>query len=78
MKDMPGNKHPQWKALCDEIVDRADGVFWSASFGLDKVVQGPCNGQSLDQLSAHPESVPGDLDGICKRIVDLIEPQGEK
>ena len=77
MSDMPSKiaEHPQWKTLCDEIVDKADGVFLWARFALDELVQGFCKGESIDELSARLDSVPDELDGIYKRIVDRMEPQ---
>ena len=77
MKDMPSKiaEDPQWKSLCDEVVNRADGVFLWARFALDELVHGFCKGESTDELSARLESVPDELEGIYKRIIDRMEPQ---
>ena len=77
MKAMPPKiaEDPQWRNLCDEIVNRADGVFLWARFALDELVQGFCKGESIDELSARLESVPDELEGIYKRIVDRMDPQ---
>lgn len=77
MQDMPSKiaEDPQWRTLCDEIVNRADGVFLWARFALDELVQGFCKGESIDELSARLESVPDELEGIYKRIIDRMEPQ---
>ena len=77
MNDMPSKiaEDPQWRTLCDEIVERADGVFLWARFALDELVQGFCKGDSVDELSIRLESVPDELEGIYKRIVDRMEPQ---
>ena len=80
MRDMPSKiaEDPQWRTLCDEIVDRADGVFLWARFALNELVQGYCKGESTDELSARLESVPDELEGIYKRIVDRMEPQARE
>ena len=77
MKDMPSKmaEDPQWRTLCDEIVNRADGVFLWARFALDELVQGFCKGESIDELSARLESVPDELEGIYKRVIERMEPQ---
>ena len=77
MKDMPSKiaEDPQWRALCDEIVNRADGVFLWARFALDELIQGFCKGESVDELSDRLQSVPDELEGIYKRIIDRMEPQ---
>ena len=77
MNDMPSKiaEDPQWRTLCDEIVNRADGVFLWARFALDELVRGFCKGESIDELSARLESVPDELEGIYKRIIERMEPQ---
>ena len=77
MKDMPSKiaENPQWRALCDELVKRADGVFLWARFALDELIQGFCKGESIDELSDRLGSIPGELEGIYKRIIDRMEPQ---
>ena len=79
IKDMPFKiaEDPQWRTLCDEIVNRADGVFLWARFALDELVQGFCKGESIDELSARLESVPGELEDIYKRIIERMEPQAK-
>ena len=42
---------PQWRALCDGLVERADGVFLWARFALDELIQGFCKGESIYELS---------------------------
>ena len=80
MNDMPSKiaEDPQWRFLCDEIVNRADGVFLWARFALDELVQGFCRGESIDELSVRLESVPDELEGIYTRIIDRMEPQAKK
>ena len=77
MSDIPSKiaEDPQWRTLCDEIVERADGVFLWARFALDELVQGYCKGESIDELSARLESVPDELEDIYKRIIERMEPQ---
>ena len=77
IKDMPSMiaEDPQWRALCDGLVERADGVFLWARFALDELIQGFCKGESIDELSLRLQSVPDELEGIYKRIVDRMEPQ---
>ena len=77
MKEMPSEiaKDSQWRSLCDEIVKRADGVFLWARLALDELVQGFCEGENIDELSDRLESVPDELEGIYKRIIDRMEPQ---
>ena len=77
MKDMPSKiaDNPQWRALCGELVKRADGVFLWARFALDELIQGFCKGESIDELSDRLGSIPGELEGIYKRIIDRMEPQ---
>ena len=77
IKGMPSKiaEDPQWKALCDGLVKRADGVFLWARFALDELIQGFCKGESIDELSDRLQSVPDELEGIYKRIVDRMEPQ---
>ena len=79
MNDMPSKiaEDPQWRTLCDEIVNRADGVFLWARFALDELVQGFCKGESIDELSVRLESVPDELEGIYTRIIDRMEPQAK-
>ena len=80
IKDMPSKitEDPQWRALCDGLVKRADGVFLWARFALDELIQGFCKGESIDELSDRLQSVPDELEGIYKRIVDRMEPQARK
>ena len=77
IKGMPSKiaEDPQWKALCDGLVKRADGVFLWARFALDELIQGFCKGESINELSDRLQSVPDELEGIYKRIVDRMEPQ---
>ena len=77
INDMPSRiaEDPQWRALCDGLVERADGVFLWARFALDELIQGFCKGESIDELSDRLQSVPDELEGIYKRIVDRMEPQ---
>ena len=77
IKGMPSKiaEDPQWKALCDGLVKRADGVFLWARFALDELIQGFCKGESIDELSERLQSVPDELEGIYKRIVNRMEPQ---
>ena len=77
MNDMPPKiaEDSQWRNICNEIVNRADGVFLWARFALDELVQGYCKGESIDELSARLQSVPDELEGIYKRIIERMEPQ---
>ena len=77
MNDMPSKiaEDSQWRTLCNEIVNRADGVFLWARFALDELVQGYCKGESIDELSARLESVPDELEGLYKRIIERMESQ---
>ena len=79
IKDMPSKivEDPQWRALCDGLVKRAEGVFLWARFALDELIQGFCKGESIDELSDRLQSVPDELEGIYKRIVDRMAPQAK-
>ena len=65
----------QVKPLCDEVLERAKGVFVWVKLVVDELIEGLNDGNNISQLRRTLDSIPTELDALYKRIIQKRKPE---
>lgn len=57
---------------------RAEGVFLWARFAVDELIQGHCEGETLDELSGRMNAILKDLEDVYGRMISRANAQSKK
>ena len=71
----PTNDRELLKPLCNEVTERAKGVFIWVELVANELVQGIIDGNSVPQLRQSLSLIPTELDALYRRIIQKRKPE---